>query len=269
MGMSNKVTAILNFIALLCSIPLITSGIWLSKKADNQCVHLFRWPVLILGILLLIVSLAGFVGSYWNRQGLLAFYLFSMAALIVVLLILLIFAFVVTRHDGSYIVPGRGYKEYRVEGYSSWLRNYVTESENWSKVRSCLAQTDVCTELSQEYSSADHFFSAHISPLQSGCCKPPTICGFTYVNPTFWVNPANPTSDPDCLLWSNDQHQLCYGCKACQAGVLGNLRKEWRKANKALIITVVVLICVYIIGCSAYKNAQTQELFRRYKDGWA
>ncbi|RZC81599.1 hypothetical protein C5167_044177 [Papaver somniferum] len=164
-----------------------------------------------------------------------------MAALIVVL-ILLIFAFVVTRHDGSYIVPGRGYKEYRVEGYSSWLRNYVTESENWSKVRSCLAQTDVCTELGQEYSSADQFFSDHISPLQSGCCKPPTICGFTYINPTFWVNPANPTSDTDCLVWSNDQHQLCYECKACQAGVLGNLRQEWRKANIALIIT----------GCGSY-----------------
>ncbi|MCL7047056.1 hypothetical protein MKW94_008909, partial [Papaver nudicaule] len=152
MGISNKVTTILNFISLLCSIPLITSGIWLSKKSDNQCVHLFIWPVVILGVLLLIVSLAGFVGSYWNRQGILAFYLFSMAALIVV-------------YDGSYIVPGIGYKEYRVEGYSSWLRNYVTEFEYWSKVRSCLAQTDVCPELHQEYAFADQFFSGHISPL--------------------------------------------------------------------------------------------------------
>ncbi|OVA08460.1 Tetraspanin/Peripherin [Macleaya cordata] len=168
-----------------------------------------------------------------------------MAVLIIILLILLIFAFVVTRPDGSYEVPGRGYKEYRVDGFSSWLRNYVTKSENWGKIRTCLAQSN------------------------SGCCKPPTVCGFTYVNPTLWVNPTNPVSDPDCSMWSNDQMQLCYGCNACKAGLLGNLRKEWRKANVIMIVTVVVLICVYLIGCSAFKNAQTEELFRRYKQGWA
>jgi hypothetical protein len=31
---------------------------------------------------------------------------------------------------------------------------------------------------------------------------------------------------------------------------------------------VVVLIWVYVIACSAFKNAQTEDLFRRYKQGW-
>ena len=75
MGVSNNITAILNFIALLASIPIIVSGIWLASKADNECTHYFRWPVVILGVLILLVCLAGFVGAYWNRQGLLAFYL--------------------------------------------------------------------------------------------------------------------------------------------------------------------------------------------------
>lgn len=104
--------------------------------------------------------------------------------------------------------------------------------------------------------------------LQSGCCKPPTVCGYNYVNPTLWLNPVNPAADPDCYLWNNDQNQLCYNCNACKAGLLGNLRREWRKTNVILIVAVVVLIWVYVIACSAFKNAQTEDLFRRYKQGW-
>ncbi|MFQ6642626.1 hypothetical protein Gotur_018295 [Gossypium turneri] len=103
---------------------------------------------------------------------------------------------------------------------------------------------------------------------ESGCCKPPTICGYTFVNPTLWTNPVNPAGDPDCNLWSNDQTQHCYNCNSCKAGLLGNLRREWRKANIILIVAVVVLIWVYIIACSAFKNAQTEDLFNRYKQGW-
>jgi hypothetical protein len=50
--------------------------------------------------------------------------------------------------------------------------------------------------------------------------------------------------------------------------MIGNLRQEWRKANIALIIAAVALIWVYVIGCSAFKNAQTEDLFRRYKQGY-
>lgn len=268
MGVSNNITAILNFIAFLASIPIIAAGIWLASKPDNECTHYFRWPVVILGFLILLVSLAGFVGAYWNKQGLLAFYLICMAILIALLLILLIFAFTVTRQDGSYSVPGRGYKEYRIDGFSQWLRDHVTSSDNWGEIRSCLAESNVCARLTQNYITSDQFFSANISPLQSGCCKPPTACGFNYVNPTLWVNPANQLADPDCLLWSNDQSLLCYNCNSCKAGLLGNLRKEWRKVNVILIVAVVVLIWVYVIACSAFKNAQTEDLFRRYKQGW-
>ncbi|GMI81292.1 tetraspanin2 [Hibiscus trionum] len=193
----------------------------------------------------------------------------SSAILIALFLVLLVFAFIVTRPDGSYDVPGRGYKEYRLDGYSSWLRNRIAGSKSWNKIRACLADTDVCPKLNQQqYMTVDQFFAAHLSPLQARCCKPPTICGYTFVNPTLWTNPTNPIGDPDCNLWSNDQTQLCYNCNSCRAGLLGNLRSEWRKANIILIVAVVVLICVYVIGCSALKNAETEDLFRRYKQGW-
>lgn len=270
MSVSNNITSVLNFLAFLCSIPITGAGIWLASKQDSECIRMVRWPIIIIGVLILLVSLAGFVGAYWNREGLLAAYLVCMAILIVILLALLVFAFVVTRPNGSVDVPGRTYHEYRLAGFSAWLRHYVSDSGNWRGIQECLSAADVCGRLSRQdaYFTADQFFQSELLPIQSGCCKPPTACGYGYVNPTLWTNPSNPGADPDCSVWSNDQSQLCYGCSSCKAGLLGNLRQEWRKANVALIVATVLLICVYIIGCSAYKNAQTEKLFRRYKQGW-
>ncbi|CAI0628343.1 unnamed protein product, partial [Linum tenue] len=261
MALSNNLTAVLNFIAFLCSVPIVASGIWLASQPDNECIHFVRWPVVLLGLLVLVVSLTGFVGAYWYKETLLAFYLCCMAILIALLLTLLVFAFVVTRPDGGYAVPGRGYREYRIEGFSSWLQGHIVDSKNWGAIRACLAESDVCSRLTRSYLTADQFFAGHISPLQSGCCKPPTVCGYSYVSPT--------TGDPDCYNWSNEPNQLCYNCNSCRAGLLGNLRKEWRKANTFLIVAAVVLIFVYVVACCAFKNAQTEDLFRRYKQGWA
>jgi Tetraspanin family len=105
MSLSNNITAILNLVSLLCSIPIIGAGIWLATKPDNQCLNLARWPLIILGLLIVLVSLAGFVGAYWNHQCLLVIYLFAMSALIVLLIIFLVFAFVVTRSDFVELFP--------------------------------------------------------------------------------------------------------------------------------------------------------------------
>lgn len=269
MAVSNNLTAILNFIAFMCSIPVISTGIWIASKPDNECIRWLRWPLVFLGFALLIVSLTGFAGAYWKREGLLGVYLVCMFILIILLLVLLVMAFVVTRPNGAYDVPGVGFKEYRLEGFSGWLRDHVVGSDNWGKIRACLVDTGICPRLAQRYISAAEFFQSHLSPIESGCCKPPMICGFQYVGPTTWNSPSNAAVDADCAIWNNDPSQLCYYCNSCKAGLLGNLRHEWRKANVIVIISVVVLICVYLIACSAYRNAQTEELFRRYKQGWA
>ncbi|KAL3825262.1 hypothetical protein ACJIZ3_021291 [Penstemon smallii] len=268
MAVSNNITAILNFIALMCSIPIIASGIWLASKPDNECIHWLRWPLVFIGIAFLLVTLTGFVGAYWKKEGLLGVYLVCMFILIVLLLVLLVLAFVVTRPNGAYAVPGMGFHEYRLEGFSSWLRDHVTGSDSWGKIRACLADANICPKLIDKYISPADFFAAHLSPIESGCCKPPMICGFQYSNPITWIGPSNIAASPDCTIWNNDPRLLCYNCNSCKAGLLGNLRHEWRRVNIILIITVVVLIWVYLIACSAYRNAQTEELFRRYKQGW-
>ncbi|CAI9100552.1 OLC1v1037678C1 [Oldenlandia corymbosa var. corymbosa] len=269
MAVSNNITAFLNFLAFMCSIPIIASGTWLASKADNECIHWLRWPVVFLGIAILLVSLTGFIGAYWRKESLLGVYLVCMAILIVLLLVFIVMAFVFTRPSGAYHVPGREYEEYRLDGFSSWLRDHITSSDNWVKIRACLADSGICPKLNQKYITVDQFYAGHLSPIESGCCKPPTLCGYQFVNPITWINPATPVADADCNLWNNDPGQLCYYCDSCKAGLLGNLRREWRKANVILIVTVVVLIWVYLIACSAYRNAQTESLFNKYKRGWA
>ncbi|KAG8070284.1 hypothetical protein GUJ93_ZPchr0006g44248 [Zizania palustris] len=272
MAVSNNITACVTLMALICAVPVIASGVWFASAQGEECARLARWPVAILGGLILLAALAGFVGAYWNRRRLLAFYLFAMAALIALLIALLVFAFAVTRGSGAYPVLGRAYDEYHLDGFSMWLRGYVSDDPGrWERIKACLVVSDTCKKLARQASflTADQFYQSHLTPLQSGCCKPPAVCGYSYVSPTVWASPADAAArqaaDPDCGLWGNDPSQLCYECESCRAGLIAALRDQWHRANIALVVATVALVFLYLVGCSAYKNAQAEAIFRRYK----
>ncbi len=94
---------------------------------------------------------------------------------------------------------------------------------------------------------------------QSGCCKPPSSCGYTFINATNWQEttpppPSASAKDPDCALWSNAPTELCFNCTSCKAGVLQDLKQDWRKVAIANIIMLVFLIATYSIGCCAFRN---------------
>ncbi|KAM0902842.1 hypothetical protein ACQ4PT_019097 [Festuca glaucescens] len=171
MAVSNNITACVTLMTLICAVPVIASGIWFASAQGEECARLARWPVAILGGLILLV---GFVGAYWNRRRLLAFYLFAMGLLIVLLIALLAFAFAVTRGSvtrgsGAYSVLGRAYDEYRLDGFSMWLRGYVSDDPGrWEGIRSCLAVSDTCKKLARQASfvTADQFYQSSLTPLQ-------------------------------------------------------------------------------------------------------
>lgn len=96
--------------------------------------------------------------------------------------------------------------------------------------------------------------------MQSGCCKPPTSCGYAYANETFW-NPSNAMllTDTDCVKWSNDQRTLCYQCDSCKAGVIASIRHSWRKVSVINIVVLIILVIVYVIGCAAFRNNQRMD----------
>lgn len=166
MALSNNVIGIINFIAVLLSIPIIGAGIWLTTLQAESCVKILQWPVIILGILIFIVAMVGLVGAFWRIPMLLIFYLIAMIVLIVLLVSLVIFVYFVTLRGHGNIEPNRSYLEYHVNDFSIWLRRRVRSSHKWDGIKSCLSSSSICAELNQSYRLPQDFFNAHLSPLQ-------------------------------------------------------------------------------------------------------
>ncbi|KAF8400445.1 hypothetical protein HHK36_013743 [Tetracentron sinense] len=264
---SNNLIGILNLVTFLLSIPILGGGIWLSHRASTDCEKFLEKPIIALGVFLLVVSLAGLIGACCRVSWLLWAYLLVMFLLIVLLFCFTIFAFVVTNKGAGEVASGRGYKEYRLGDYSNWLQNRVNSNKNWNKIRSCLQDGKVCKSLADDANNGfEDFYKKHLSPIQSGCCKPPSDCGFTYMSATVWTKPANVTStNPDCTTWDNDAKALCFDCKSCKAGVLDNLKRDWKKVAVVNIIFLIFLVVVYSIGCCAFRNNRDDNGYRGWK----
>lgn len=102
---------------------------------------------------------------------------------------------------------------------------------------------------------------------QSGCCKPPSYCGFEYRNATYWVAPKTGPAvpDTDCTTWSNEQTMLCFNCKSCKAGVLSNIRKEWRRLAIFNSCVLIILTLIYCIGCCATRNNRSSPKYTTHR----
>ncbi|GLJ32091.1 hypothetical protein SUGI_0646130 [Cryptomeria japonica] len=267
---SNSLVGILNFLVFLLSIPILGSGIWLATRHGTDCERFLQGPVIIIGVFIMLISLAGFVGACFRVSWLLWIYLFVTFLLIILLFCFTIFAFVVTNKGAGQLASDKGYKEYRLGDYSHWLQDRVQNGDNWRKIKSCIRDTKVCKSLSQDYvyNVATEFYLRNLSPIQAGCCKPPSSCGYVYRNATYWdwVPPSpTATSDSDCASWSNDQDQLCYNCNSCRAGVLASVKHDWRKVAALNIILLIFLIVVYSLGCCAFRNNGRSAGYRRPK----
>ncbi|KAI3845378.1 hypothetical protein MKW92_030607 [Papaver armeniacum] len=260
MRKSNSLIGVINFLTFLLSIPILGGGIWLSTRANNtDCMKFLQWPLIIIGVAIMVVSLAGFAGACYRNSSLLWFYLFSMFFVIASLIGFIVFAYVVTDKGAGRRMMNRAYLDYYLPDYSGWLEERVSEGGNWYKIASCIRDSRVCGRMGRTYGgvpeSADMFYSRRLSPIESGCCKPPTECGYLYINETLWnVGGGVGGTSLDCSIWNNDQAQLCYMCGSCKAGVLASLRKSWRKVSVINIVALIILVIVYVIGCAAFRN---------------
>ncbi|CAK9140292.1 unnamed protein product [Ilex paraguariensis] len=264
--LSNNLVGILNILTFLLSIPILAGGIWLSRQANTECERFLEKPVIALGVFLMVVSLAGIIGACCRVSWLLWFYLLVMFLLIVLLFCFTIFAFVVTNKGAGEVVSERGYKEYRLGDYSNWLQKRVNSQKNWNRIKSCLQDSKVCRSLIDDGSNtpAETFYKEHLSALQSGCCKPLDDCNFTYVTPTNWTKTAKGSTNPDCVAWDSDPSILCYNCQSCKAGLLDNIKSDWKKVAVLNFIFLVFLIVVYSIGCCAFRNNREDNAWKRY-----
>ncbi|XP_020523648.1 tetraspanin-2 isoform X2 [Amborella trichopoda] len=191
------------------------------------CATLFSFPILGVGIWMLCMTDAD------------CEYLLRMPKLKIILGVMLIIIFVF-RSDGA---ESRG-----VSGSPRWLQMRVRNTENWQNVKSCIFTLDMCGDLAQRtmHMTSYDFNMMKLTPIESGCCKPPLSCGMIGVNATYWE--PEPTGeqelsnmeDSDCATWSNQRNILCYNCNSCKAGFLQSLQKRWQKIG-IILITMVVL----------------------------
>jgi hypothetical protein len=166
MGCSNLLTGFLNLATFILSIPIIGMGVWLSHTHDTVCVRFLQYPVIALGVFILLVSLAGMIGAWCDKRFLLLIYLFVMFLLIVLLFCFTIFAFVVTNSGAGNAVSGKGYKEYKLGDYSHWLQKRVDDPSYWAKIKSCIADSKVCSTLDTKYKTEAAFDNASLTPLE-------------------------------------------------------------------------------------------------------
>ncbi|KAL2634695.1 hypothetical protein R1flu_006174 [Riccia fluitans] len=266
MRVSNTLIGVWSIFTGLASLVILGTGIWLATKhEDTTCIKFLQWPVIVLGIFILVLSVLGIVGALRRNTCFLWIFLAIYFILILLLIIFTIFAFVVTNKGAGEALSNKGFKEYRLRDYSTWLQRRVEKQSNWEKIRSCLADAKVCNDLDKKYPTEVQFDKANLTPLESGCCKPPVECGFTFVNATNWVR-AKPNSSPneDCLKWNNDKTELCFQCDSCKAGLLQNVKKDWRKVAVVLIVVLVIMIVVYTIGCCAFRNNRRGGSYTKY-----
>ncbi|KAL2922712.1 Tetraspanin-9 [Bienertia sinuspersici] len=169
--------------------------------------------------------------------------------LIVALAALGIFALAVSNKGGGKSIPGRSYKEYRVESYSKWMRNKVNDTHNWETYyKKAVVKNHVCEKFGKEYKldTLDQFHKRKMSHFESGCCKPSEDCNFSYTSPSIWEKPTNVNNtNNDCNRWDNDPNVFCFNCQSCKAAFLQDLKSRWSVTG---IILVVIVSKQFLLG---------------------
>lgn len=148
MRASNHLIGLLNFITFLLSIPILGGGIWLSSRANStDCIRFLQWPLIVIGVAIMVISLAGFAGACYRNTFLLWFYLFCMFFIIIALIFFIVFAYAVTDKGGGQSVSNRGYLDYYLQDYSGWLEKRVASDSYWRKISSCIRDSKVCKKM--------------------------------------------------------------------------------------------------------------------------
>ncbi|KAJ7559099.1 hypothetical protein O6H91_04G069900 [Diphasiastrum complanatum] len=240
----------INLLTTILSLGVISIGIWLTTK-HGDCEKFLTTPVFIIGGCVFIISLLGFIGAWKESSCLLWIYLAVMFLLLCVIAVFTIFAFVVTNSGAGHIVSGQGYKEYRFGDYSHWLQRRMSNPQNWMHLRSCLVRSQYCSNLQK---SVDQLKETEVNSVESGCCRPPTECGYPMLNSSFFDLHPPLSPDTDCLTYENDPGEKCFGCNSCKAGVAQFIKQKWRTVAIFNILVFLMLSVFYSVGCCARRG---------------
>nr|CAB3499215.1 unnamed protein product [Digitaria exilis] len=109
----------INFFTMILALLVVGFGFWMSTHND-ECRRSLTIPVIALGGVIFLISLAGFLGAWKNISCLLWTYLIMLLVVLVAIMVFTVLAFIITNTGTGHVVPGARYKEYRLQDYSSW-----------------------------------------------------------------------------------------------------------------------------------------------------
>lgn len=254
-GTSTFVIRWINFLTMLLAIAVIGFGVWMSTHHDT-CRKSLTLPVLGLGAVIFVISIIGFMGALKNISILLWIYLVMLGFVLLGILVFTVLAFIVTNNGSGHSVAGLRYKEYQLQDYSSWFLKELNNTHNWKHLKSCLVKSEDCNNLSKKYKTLKQYKLAKLTPIEAGCCRPPSECGYPAVNASYYDLSFHPiSSNHDCKLYKNSGTIKCYNCDSCKAGVAQYMKTEWRIVAMFNVVLFVVLSLIYFVGCCARRNA--------------
>ncbi|KAJ9682977.1 hypothetical protein PVL29_018816 [Vitis rotundifolia] len=245
-----------NFLTFLSSLPVLAAAVILRYYGHTRCSTYLEVPMWVLGIFLLLVSLAGMTGLWCRVTFMLWLYQWLMFLLILVLCCFTVLMFIVMEESGSKCGTG---EDTRLKQFSDWLQCRLVDESNWIGIRSCLSESKICSDPAISGGKPAVFL-----PIKNGCCMPPSQCGFVLKNGSIWTIPKSglASNHHDCLMWSSKPNRLCYYCYSCKAGFLARLKNDWRKLTTFSICLVSFLIINFIIGCLACRSSRAVGLFQ-------
>ncbi|PWA64807.1 Tetraspanin/Peripherin [Artemisia annua] len=232
----------LNTISFLLSFPILFCIVWLLYVRHGNCEHLLPLPKLqngvVVGLIFLFVISNGVV---FLRSR------FLMLGLIVVMVPLIVILTIGSALIGAYPLESRF-----IPGSPGWLKMVVNNDNNWNPIQSCIYNTRTCQDLAVQSSmiKSYDFPMKHLSPIESGCCIPPSNCDMKYVNITYWEKKAdvyNGPPDTECDLWQNNVNKLCYNCYSCRKSFINTLRRKWYKLGVFLVVMTILLIVSHLL----------------------
>ncbi|GAU19480.1 hypothetical protein TSUD_77240 [Trifolium subterraneum] len=248
MGTSTFVTRCINFLTMVLAMAVIIFGVWMSTRHD-ACRKSLTIPMLSIGAVIFLISIVGFLGAMKRSSILLWGILLDVALVVSDHAVLYLggnpglhnacldpyvifchcFRFIVTNNGSGHSVTGLRYKEYQLQDYSSWFLKELNNSRNWKRLRVCLVKTEDCNNLSKKYKTLKHYKLAKLTPIEAGCCRPPSECGYPAVNASYYDLTFHPVSpNNDCKRYKNSRAVKCYDCDSCKAGVAQYMKTEWR-----------------------------------------
>lgn len=166
MNLPNNLLGLLNILTFLISIPIVVVGVQMNRVSGaGECFELFRKPVLILGVLIMVMSIVGIIGACCRVSWVLWIYLFGMLLLIISLFVVYGIALIVTwKSGGGTRLPGTELKEYKLSSYSDWLQNRV-QGKSWDTVKNCLVVGDGCSEMPKNDTTLKEFNMKELNPV--------------------------------------------------------------------------------------------------------